>query len=67
MSFIWKLVKFLAILDFTGFASIINTDFRIIFLNALFSLIEPLIDIQFAIAYCLLINVLIFSVIDHQS
>ena len=32
MSFIWKLVIFLGILDFTGFASTINTEFEIIFL-----------------------------------
>ena len=37
MSFIWKLVIFLVIQDFTGFALTINTEFEIIFLNALFS------------------------------
>ena len=37
MSFIWKLVIFLVILNFTIFASTINTKFEIIFLNALFS------------------------------
>ena len=37
MSFIWKFVIFLVVKDFTGFASTINTDFEIVFLNALFS------------------------------
>ena len=37
MSFIWKLVIFLVIQDFTGFASTINTKFEIIFFNVLFS------------------------------
>ena len=51
MSFIWKLVLFLVIEDFTGFASTINTEFETIFLNALFSYIESLIDAQFAIVF----------------
>ena len=62
MSFIWKLVLliFFVIREFSGFASTINTEFGTIFLNALFSLIESLIDAKFAIAFCFLINVLIF-------
>ena len=40
MSFIWKLVIFLVIIDSTGFSSTINTEFEITFLNALFSKIE---------------------------
>ena len=35
MNFIWKLVIFLVTEDFTGFALTINTEFEIIFLNAL--------------------------------
>ena len=50
----------LVILDFTGSASTINIEFEIIFLNALFSYIESLIDAQFAKAFCVLINVIIF-------
>ena len=53
MNFIWKLVISLIILDFIRFALAINTELEIIFLNALFSYIEPLID-------ALLINVIIF-------
>ena len=60
MSFIWKLVIFLVILDFTGFASTIKTEFEIIFLSVLFNQIESLIDAQLTIAFCFLINVLIF-------
>ena len=35
MSFIWKSVRFLVNQDFTSFASTINTEFEIIFLNVL--------------------------------
>ena len=35
--FIWKLVRFLVIRDFTGFVLTSNTEFEIILLNALFS------------------------------
>ena len=38
MSFISKLVTFLVLQDFTGFASTIYTEFEIIFLSTLFSL-----------------------------
>ena len=60
MSFIWKLVIFLVIHDFTGFVSTINTECEIIFFNALFNKIDSLIDAQFAKAFCFLINVPIF-------
>ena len=60
MSFIWKLAIFSVIQDFTGFASTVNTEFEITILNALFSLIESLIDAQFAKAFCFMIDVLIF-------
>ena len=59
MSFIWKLVIFLVIQDFTSFASTINTEFELIFLSAVFSRIESLIDAQFANAFCFFINVII--------
>ena len=37
ISFIWKVVIFSVILDFTGSASTINRELEMIFLNALFS------------------------------
>ena len=68
MSFIWKLIIFLVIHDFAGFASTINTEFEIIFLNALFSQIESLIDAcpicQSILFFDKCTN---FSVIHHQS
>ena len=64
---IWKIVTFLVIHDFTGFASTINTEFEIIFLNVPFSESESLIDAQFAKAFCFFDKCTNFSVIDHQS
>ena len=55
-----RLVIYLVIQHFTGFASTIHSGLEIILLNALFSLIESLIHAQFANAVCFLINVLIF-------
>ena len=52
MSFIWKLAIFSVIQDFTGFTSTVNSKFEITFFNALFNLIESLIDAQFARAFC---------------
>ena len=46
ISFVWKVVIFTVVLDFAGFTSTINTEFETILLNALFSLIESLIDAQ---------------------
>ena len=37
MVFAWRLAIFPVIQDFTGFASTINTEFEITFLNALFN------------------------------
>ena len=37
MSFIWRLVIFSVIQDFTGFARTVDTEFEITFLNALFN------------------------------
>ena len=60
MSFISKLAKFSVNRDFTGFASTINTEFEITIFNALFNLLESLINAQFAKALCFLIDVLTF-------
>ena len=67
MSFICKLVIFLVIQDFTCFASKINTEFEITFLNGLFNYIESLIYADFAIAFCFFDKCTNFSVIDPQS
>ena len=60
MSFLWKIVTFVVIHDFKGFALTINTEFKLLLFNVLFSYINSLIDAQFAKAFCFLINVIIF-------
>ena len=51
---------FLVIHEFTRFASTINTEFDIMFFNALFSSINSWTDAQFAKAFSFLIKVPIF-------
>ena len=67
MSLYWKLVILLVIKDFTGFVSTFNTEFETVFLNVLFSLIEYLTDVQFAITLLFSYNCDNFSVVYHQS
>ena len=67
MSFIWQFVIFLVIQDLTGFVSAINIESEIIFLNALFSLIECLIDAQFKFKILRFDKCTNFSVIEYHN
>ena len=64
MSFISKLVTFLVLQDFTGFASTIYTEFEIIFLSTLFIVFDRCPICHRILFFDKCTN---FSVIDHQS